>query len=324
MVACAAAEAIGMTAAAGAARSATALTDHGVTPRHRLGTSGHRPGRPGRGDCPGLAPGPGTRHDPRPDRAPALGPRDGPGGRPRLVRRVPARRARRRRGRWSATATPRAPGSRRPRWRDGRPARRRTGVDPEAPGPSPLAVGHRQHRGVDRRDAGHLPRRHHRPGELAVVVVVPTGAVTGLVAGSALGVVSGSFLDSLDGPAWHHRVVLADPVLPPGPEPGRRRGRRSGRAGRDGCAHRPGLPLPGRGSVVAPRPTRRAARASGPEDLVAQPGREADGRGAPGRRLAAGGGLGAPGGRPRLVRGPRGVRGAASGRWGRAGTRWSC
>ena len=39
--------------------------------------------------------------------------------------------------------------------------------------------------------------------------VVPTGAVTGLVAGSALGVVSGSFLDSLDGPAWHHRVVLA-------------------------------------------------------------------------------------------------------------------
>ena len=39
-------------------------------------------------------------------------------------------------------------------------------------------------------------------------LVVPVGTVTGLVAGSALGVVSGPFLDTLDGPAWHHRVVL--------------------------------------------------------------------------------------------------------------------
>jgi hypothetical protein len=40
-------------------------------------------------------------------------------------------------------------------------------------------------------------------------LVVPAGTLTGLVAGSALGVVSGPFLDTLDGPAWHHRVVLA-------------------------------------------------------------------------------------------------------------------
>ena len=39
-------------------------------------------------------------------------------------------------------------------------------------------------------------------------LVLPVGAVTGLVAGSALGLVSGSFLGSLDGPAWHDRVVL--------------------------------------------------------------------------------------------------------------------
>ena len=39
-------------------------------------------------------------------------------------------------------------------------------------------------------------------------LVVLAGAVTGVVAGLALGVVSGSFLDALDGPAWHHRVVL--------------------------------------------------------------------------------------------------------------------
>jgi hypothetical protein len=39
-------------------------------------------------------------------------------------------------------------------------------------------------------------------------VVVPVGAVTGLVAGAALGVVSGPFLDTLEGPAWRHRVVL--------------------------------------------------------------------------------------------------------------------
>jgi deazaflavin-dependent oxidoreductase (nitroreductase family) len=39
-------------------------------------------------------------------------------------------------------------------------------------------------------------------------LVVPVGTVTGLVAGTVLGVVSGPFLDALDGPAWHHRVVL--------------------------------------------------------------------------------------------------------------------
>ena len=57
VVACAAAEAIGMTAAAGAARSATALTDQpSATPPP--GTSAHRPRRPGRRDCPWLSPGP--------------------------------------------------------------------------------------------------------------------------------------------------------------------------------------------------------------------------------------------------------------------------
>ena len=39
-------------------------------------------------------------------------------------------------------------------------------------------------------------------------LVVPAGTVTGLVAGSVLGAISGSFLDALDGPAWHHRLVL--------------------------------------------------------------------------------------------------------------------
>jgi hypothetical protein len=39
-------------------------------------------------------------------------------------------------------------------------------------------------------------------------IVVPIGTVTGLAAGLALGTVSGPFLDTLDGPAWHHRLVL--------------------------------------------------------------------------------------------------------------------
>jgi hypothetical protein len=39
-------------------------------------------------------------------------------------------------------------------------------------------------------------------------IVVPIGTLTGLAAGLALGAVSGPFLDTLDGPAWHHRLVL--------------------------------------------------------------------------------------------------------------------
>lgn len=40
-------------------------------------------------------------------------------------------------------------------------------------------------------------------------LVLPVGTVTGLVAGCLLGLVSGPFLDTFEGPAWHHRVVLA-------------------------------------------------------------------------------------------------------------------
>lgn len=39
-------------------------------------------------------------------------------------------------------------------------------------------------------------------------MVVPIGTLTGLGAGLALGTVSGPFLATLDGPAWHHRLVL--------------------------------------------------------------------------------------------------------------------
>jgi deazaflavin-dependent oxidoreductase (nitroreductase family) len=39
-------------------------------------------------------------------------------------------------------------------------------------------------------------------------LVVPVGTGTGLVAGAVLGVVSGPFLETLEGPAWRHRVVL--------------------------------------------------------------------------------------------------------------------
>ena len=39
-------------------------------------------------------------------------------------------------------------------------------------------------------------------------IVVPIGTLTGLAAGLALGIVSGTFLDTLVGPAWHHRLVL--------------------------------------------------------------------------------------------------------------------
>jgi hypothetical protein len=46
------------------------------------------------------------------------------------------------------------------------------------------------------------------PGSWAWWLVVPVGTVTGAVAGSVLGVASGPFLGTLDGPAWHHRLVL--------------------------------------------------------------------------------------------------------------------
>ena len=128
---------------------------------------------------------------------------------------------------------------------------------------------------------------------------MPTGAVTGLVAGSALGVVSGSFLDSLDGPAWHHRVVLA--VLssrlarnPAGVADGGLvalavTGVRTGRVFR--------FPVeaawwhPDRLVVLPGHPERKTWwRNLGERPMVEV---------LPGRRLAAGGGLGAPGGRPR-------------------------
>jgi deazaflavin-dependent oxidoreductase (nitroreductase family) len=40
-------------------------------------------------------------------------------------------------------------------------------------------------------------------------LVVPVGTLTGLAAGAALGLLSGPFLDSLDGPTNHDRVILA-------------------------------------------------------------------------------------------------------------------
>ena len=39
-------------------------------------------------------------------------------------------------------------------------------------------------------------------------LVVPVGTVTGAAAGSVFGATSGPFLDTLEGPAWHHRLVL--------------------------------------------------------------------------------------------------------------------
>ena len=49
-----------------AARPATTLADHGVTHATAWGLLVIVLGRPGRGNCTGLAPGPGSRHDPRP------------------------------------------------------------------------------------------------------------------------------------------------------------------------------------------------------------------------------------------------------------------
>ena len=79
-----------MTAAAGAARSATALTDHGVAHATAWGLLLVVLGGLVEGTALGLAPGPGSRRTPRPDRPPPLGGRHGPGRRPRLGGRVRA------------------------------------------------------------------------------------------------------------------------------------------------------------------------------------------------------------------------------------------
>ena len=116
-------------------------------------------------------------------------------------------------------------------------------------------------------------------------IVVPIGTLTGLAAGLALGIVSGPFLDTLDGPAWHHRLVLGvlssrlpalRPTLAaavwsdsawtaPGPAgtTGSRSRPRAGDQTDSSCC--PGIPSgrPGGATWMADRPSRCCSSASG-------------------------------------------------------------
>jgi hypothetical protein len=212
VVACAAAEAIGMTAASGAARSATALTDHGLTHATAWGLLVIVAGGLVEGSALGWL------------QARALGGLLGRTGSRHwvFVTVLVAGLG------WAAASLPSVLAG--------------DGTGDEAGGQPPLllvllgaaALGAVMGALLGAAQASTLRQRVRHPwrwvtgstagwtvampviflGATAVPaswpwwLVVPVGAVTGLVAGSALGVVSGPFLDTLDGPAWHHRVVL--------------------------------------------------------------------------------------------------------------------
>ena len=115
-------------------------------------------------------------------------------------------------------------------------------------------------------------------------IVVPIGTLTGLAAGLALGIVSGPFLDTLDGPAWHHRLVLGMLSTPPAVRPtwaaavwsdsawtapgpagttGSRSRPRAGDQTDSSCCPRTPSERPGGATWMADRPSRCCSSASG-------------------------------------------------------------
>jgi hypothetical protein len=208
IIACALAEAIGMTAAAGAARSATALTDHGVTHAAAWGLLLVVLGGLVEGTALGWL------------QARALAHVLGPAGRRRWLRATILVAGLG----WAAASAPAAIAG-----DDGGAQPSLTLVVLGAAG-----LGAVMGAVLGTAQASALRHRVRHPwrwvtgstagwafampvifvGATSVGaswpwwLVVPAGAVTGLVAGVVLGMVTGPSLATLDGPAWRHRVVL--------------------------------------------------------------------------------------------------------------------